>query len=117
MARTTFPAITTTTEWVNATAINGDTLGQTPAGKAASKLISSFQLISAADIKRETDKAIGIAGTRWNTCGNPEPTIVWMPKSQARELANDYWVNCAARMFLVPTWLVDAKAADGYEIN
>ncbi len=70
MTRTTLPAITTITEWLAATDISADTLGLTAAGKAASKLISSFQLISAASIERETDKAIGVAGIRWNSCGN-----------------------------------------------
>ena len=116
MTRTKLPAISTTSEWVAATDISGDVLGQTAAGKAASKLISSFQLISAASVERETEKAIGVTGTRWNSCGNPKPAIVWLPKSQARELANDHWVNCASRMFLVPTWLINAKEAEGYEL-
>jgi hypothetical protein len=116
MTRTTLPAITTITEWLAATDISADTLGLTAAGKAASKLISSFQLISAANIERETDKAIGVAGIRWNSCGNAKPAIIWLPKSQARELVNDHWVNCAARMFLVPTWLINAKEADGFEL-
>ncbi len=116
MARTALPTFTTISEWIAATDISADTLGQTAAGKAASKLISSFRLISAANIERETDKAIGVTGTRWNTCGNPKPAIVWLPKSQARELVNDHWVNCASRMFLVPTWLINAKEAEGYEL-
>ncbi len=116
MTHTNLPAISTTSEWLAATAINGDKYNQTAAGKAASKLISSFQLISAANIERETEKAIGVTGTRWNSCGNPKPAIVWLPKSQTRELANDHWINCASRMFLVPTWLINAKEAEGYEL-
>jgi hypothetical protein len=116
MARTALPAINTITQWLAATEISADTLGLTTAGKAAGKLISSFQLISAADIERETDKAIGITGIRWNSCGNAKPAIVWLPKSQARELVNDHWVNCASRMFLVPTWLISAKQAEGFEL-
>ena len=116
MTATTLTAITTTSEWVAATDISGDILGQTAAGKAASKLISSFQLISAASIERETEKAIGVTGTRWNSCGNPKPAIVWLPKSQSRELVNDQWINCASRMFLVPTWLINAKEAEGFDL-
>jgi hypothetical protein len=90
--------------------------GLTPAGKAARKLFSDFRLIFLEDVERETEKAIGVTGTRWNSCANPKPAIVWFPKSQTRELTNDHWINFASRMFLVPTWLINAKEAEGYEL-
>jgi len=116
MARTKLPTFTTTSEWLAAIDTDGDMYGQTAAGKAARKLFLDFRLISLEDVERETEKAIGVTGTRWNSCGNPKPAIVWLPKSQARELVNDHWVNCASRMFLVPTWLINAKEAEGYEL-
>lgn len=116
MARTAFPSFTKVSQWVEATCVN-DTLNQTPQGKTASTLINAFQVISAADVQRETEKAIGVTGIRWNSCGNSKPAIVWLPKSQVRELSNDYYVNCASRMFLAPTWLINAKAAEGYELT
>jgi hypothetical protein len=117
MARTQFPAITTTSEWLKITDCQGDYLNLTAAGKAAMKLVDSFRVISAEDLARETDRALGFNGHRWNSCANRKPATVWLPKSQVRELVNDYWVNGAARMFLVPTWLINAKEADGYELN
>jgi hypothetical protein len=117
LARTKFPNITTTSEWLAATtATNGLIDGRTAAGKTALNLLSDFRLISLENVERETKKAIGVTGTRWNSCGNPKPAVVWFPKSQTRELNNDHWINCASRMFLVPTWLINAKKAEGYEL-
>lgn len=116
MARTTFPAISTATEWLALTDAQGDHLSLTAAGRAAYKLLNNFRVISADNLQRETDKALGFSGHRWNTCANRKPATVWLPKSQVREIANDYWVNCDARMFLVPTWLLNAKEAEGYEL-
>lgn len=118
MARTKLPEITTVSEWLAATVeiANDDKLGLTKQGTAAWKLWRQFQVVSAEQVERETEKAIGVKGIRWNACANAKPAIVWLPKSQMRELQNDRWINCAARMFLVPTWLIEAKAADGLEL-
>jgi hypothetical protein len=119
MARTKLPAFETVSQWLAATIdiANSDTLGLTSQGKAAWKLWDQFQLVSAEQIERETEKAIGIRGTRWNQCANPIPATVWFPKSQLRELKNDHWVNGADRMFLIPTWLIKAKKAERLDID
>lgn len=118
MARTKIPAINTVSEWLAATVevTNGDQLGTTKQGAAAWKLWEQFKVVSAEQVERETEKAIGVKGIRWNACANAKPATVWLPKSQLRELANDHWVNCASRMFLVPTWLIEAKASEGLEL-
>lgn len=118
MTRTKLPTINTVSEWLAATVAiaNDDKLGLTKEGTAAWKLWQQFQVVSAEQLERETEKAIGVKGIRWNACANAKPATVWLPKSQLRELVNDHWVNCATRMFLVPTWLIDAKAAEGIEL-
>lgn len=119
MARTKLPGINTVSEWLASTIeiTNSDTLSLTKQGKAAWRLWDQFRMVSAEQIERETPKAIGVRGTRWNQCANPVPATVWFPKSQLRELANDYWANGADRMFLIPTWLVNAKKADNFDID
>jgi hypothetical protein len=119
MARTQLPNINTVSEWIAATIeiANDPATGYSKAGMAAGKLFLQFHMVSAEQVERETEKAIGVRGTRWNQSGNPVPATVWFPKSQLRELQNDKWINCADRMFLVPTWLVNAKKADRLDID
>lgn len=111
--------INTVSEWIAATIdiSNNPATAYTKAGLAAGKLYCQFYMVSTDQIERETEKAIGVKGTRWNQCGNPVPATVWFPKSQLRELQNDKWINCADRMFLIPTWLIKAKKADRLEID
>ena len=119
MARTQLPSINTVSEWLAATIeiSNDPKTAYSKEGMAAGKLFLQFHLVSAEQVERETEKAIGVRGTRWNQCANPVPAIVWFPKSQLRELANDKWINCADRMFLVPTWLINAKKAESLDID
>lgn len=120
MARTALPAQSTVSEWLKATVEihQSDKYAQTKEGKAAWKLWDQFRLISANDVERETEKAIGVKCTYWNSCANAKPGTAWIPKSQIKEIANDYWTNPdqASRFYLVPTWLINAKKAEGYEI-
>lgn len=119
MARTQLPNISTVSEWLAATIeiSNDPATAYTKAGIAAGKLFLQFHMVSAEQVERETEKAIGVRGIRWNQCANPVPATVWFPKSQLREIRNDKWINCADRMFLVPTWLIKAKEADRMEID
>ena len=119
MARTQLPSINTVSEWLAATIeiSNDPKTGYSKEGMAAGKLFLQFHLVSADQVERETEKAIGVCGSRWNQCANPVPATVWFPKSQLRELANDKWINCADRMFLVPTWLINAKKAESLDID
>jgi hypothetical protein len=119
MARTQLLSINTVSEWLAATIeiSNDPKTGYSKEGMAAGKLFLQFHLVSADQVERETEKAIGVCGTRWNQCANPVPATVWFPKSQLRELANDKWINCADRMFLVPTWLINAKKAESLDID
>ena len=73
---------------------------------------------SAEQVERETEKAIGVQGTYWNSYANAKPGTAWIPKSQIKQIGNDYWINPdqASRFYLVPTWLINAKKAEGYEI-
>ncbi len=118
MARTQLPNVSTVSEWLAATVEISDdpNTAYTKAGMAAGRLFLQFRMVSAEQIERETEKAIGVRGTRWNRCANPVHATVWFPKSQLREIRNDKWINCADRMFLVPTWLIKAKEADRLEI-
>lgn len=115
MVRTKFPAIATTSEWLAATTVNGLINRRTATGRTAHKLLYEFRLISFENVERETKRAIGVTGTHWSNCGDFKSTIIWLPKSQIRELINNCWTNRSSRMFLVPTSLIDAKKAKGYE--
>ena len=119
MPRTKLPAFNAVSEWLAATAeiLVNDPLALKPASKAARKLEDQFQMVYGSQIERETDKAIGLKGIRWNACANAKPAIVWLPKSQLRQLINDCLTQCGDQIFLVPTWLINAKNADGYELT
>lgn len=119
MAVTTLPAMSTVSEWLEATVKihQSDTLALTKQGKAAWKLWDQFRMISTDQINRETEKAIGIKATRWNSCANPKPATAWLPKSQIKEIANDYWANGCTTYYLVPSWLINAKKAEGLDID
>jgi hypothetical protein len=65
-------------------------------------------------VERETDKAIGFKAEKYNEFGNLKPAICWMPKSKVQTVANDFYVNGPAKMFLVPAWLYSAKSEEGF---
>jgi hypothetical protein len=57
---------------------------------------------------RETEKALGFGGVKFNSYGNPYNAIVWLPKSQLQKLENDFYTNDApAIMWLCPAWLYE----------
>jgi len=115
MARTQLPAFTKVSEWLAAIDFGADTLGLTNKGKQAQKMFNTFCVISCEAVSNETEKAIGVKGIRWNQCANAKPATVWIPKSQIKEIENDYYTNNADRMFIVPMWLIKAKEQEGYE--
>jgi len=55
---------------------------------------------------RETEKALGFQGVKFNSCGNPYNTVIWLPKSQLQKLENDFYTNDApSTMWFCPAWL------------
>lgn len=54
---------------------------------------------------RETEKALGFECVKINACGNPYNGITWLPKSQLKEIANDFYTQADGRFFLCPEWL------------
>lgn len=55
---------------------------------------------------KETEKALGFEGVKFNSYGNPYNAVIWLPKSQLQKLENDFYTNEAPDvMWLCPTWL------------
>jgi hypothetical protein len=55
---------------------------------------------------RETEKALGFAGVKFNSYGNPFNATIWLPKSQLQKLENDFYTNDAPPvMWFCPAWL------------
>lgn len=65
-------------------------------------------------VEAETEKAIGFKAEKFSQSGNLKPSVCWMPKSKLQEVANDYYDNGPARMFLVPEWLYNIKIGEGF---
>ena len=65
-------------------------------------------------VERETDKALGFKAEKYNSYGNLQPSVCWMPKSKVKVVANDFYTNGSSRMYLVPAWLFRAKSDEGY---
>lgn len=55
---------------------------------------------------RETKKALGFQGVKFNSYGNPYNAVIWLPKSQLQKLVNDFYTNDAPEiMWFCPAWL------------
>lgn len=65
-------------------------------------------------VERTTDKAIGFKAEKFNEFGNLKQVTCWIPKSQLKAVANDFYVNGPAQMFLVPAWLYSIKTSEGF---
>ena len=65
---------------------------------------------------KETAKAIGFKASGFDSYGYEKAVIAWFPKSQVIKVANDYYENGEAEMFLVPQWLMDKKRLEGLVI-
>lgn len=117
MAKSTLPTFSKVSEWIDATIgiSENPKTAYTKEGLAAGRLFFKARLISADQIIRETEKAIGVKGERY-TSGRYVECVAWFPKSQVQELKNDKWPNCAPKMFLVPSWLIQAKEKEYIEI-
>lgn len=81
------PRFTKVSEWI---AAGGMTLG----------------LYLVEDYMYETEKAIAVRAMQFNRAGNPYLGKAFLPKSQIQIVENDFYTQGAARMFLVPGWLV-----------
>lgn len=57
------------------------------------------------DPAKETAKAIAFRGVKFNSYGNPYNGLIWFPKSQLREVRNDFYTNGPKTMYLCPAWL------------
>jgi len=55
---------------------------------------------------RETEKALGFNGVKFNSYGNAYDAVIWLPKSQLQKLVNDFYTNNAPDvMWFCPSWL------------
>ena len=55
---------------------------------------------------RETEKALGFSGVKYNSYGNAYDAVIWLPKSQLQKLKNDFYTNNAPSvMWFCPAWL------------
>jgi hypothetical protein len=55
---------------------------------------------------RETEKALGFSGVKYNSYGNAYDAVIWLPKSQLKQLKNDFYTNNAPSvMWFCPAWL------------
>ena len=55
---------------------------------------------------RETEKALGFSGVKYNSYGNAYNAVIWLPKSQLQKLKNDFYTNNAPSvMWFCPAWL------------
>lgn len=66
-------------------------------------------------VVRETAKAIGFKGHRFNIVGNLVESTVWFPKSQLLEAVNDVFENFDGGFF-APNWLVRKSESDGFSL-
>lgn len=62
-------------------------------------------------------KAVAVMGHKWNTSATATyPTKMWFPLSQLIAVADDFYQHkTPGQNYLAPQWLVDKKAADGFE--
>lgn len=65
-------------------------------------------------VERTTEKAIGFKAEKYNEFGNLKQVICWIPRSQLKAVANDFYVNGPAEVFLVPAWLYGTKTSEGF---
>ena len=65
---------------------------------------------------KETVKAVAFKAMKSDGAGYVRESVCWFPKSQVVELVNDSW-SPEVRTFLVPTWLENAKMAEGYSFH
>ena len=68
------------------------------------------------DVTKETEKAIGLAAEKVNSCGNLKPATCFLPKSKVLRVQNDFYINGPKEAFLIPEWLFKAKLAEGYSL-
>ena len=80
---------------------------------AAGNMASGWYLLES--VERETEKAVAFKAAKGNAHGYLAGCACWFPKSQIAEVQNDFYIHGAARMFLVPGWLLRKKEAEGYE--
>jgi hypothetical protein len=66
-------------------------------------------------VVRETAKAIGFDGKKFNLAGNLVNAIVWLPKSQLLEAVNDTFENFDGGFF-APSWLVRQSENNGFTL-
>jgi hypothetical protein len=79
---------------------------------AAGNMATGFYCLE--QVERETDKALGFKAETYTEFGKIKPAICWMPKSKVQAVANDFYFNGPAKMFLVPAWLYSAKTDEGF---
>lgn len=76
--------------------------------------MSEFMLIEN-EVERETAKAIAFKGFKWNVSATDQkPASIWVPKSQATAVVNDYYNNAPEKCYLIPSWLFSSKCDDGF---
>lgn len=54
---------------------------------------------------KETEKAVGFPGVKFNSYANPYNAVIWLPKSQLVKIKNDFYTDGPSEMFLCPPWL------------
>lgn len=81
---------------------------------AAGNLATGFYLIEA-PITKTTEKAVGFSAKKMNEFGNLKDSTMWVPKTKACEIQNDFYVNGPSKMFLIPEWIFSAKMREGFE--
>jgi len=69
-------------------------------------------------VVKESDKAVAFKAQKWNRAANLYSTVVWFPKSKAQKVINDYYTHesSACSGYLIPSWMVEKKRQDGFEI-
>lgn len=76
--------------------------------------MSEFILVEN-QVERETDKAIAFKGFKWNSSVTDQnPASIWIPKSQAALVDNDYYETAPEKCYLIPSWLFLSKCDDGF---
>lgn len=62
-----------------------------------------------------SERALAFKANKRNEYGNAKPALCWVPKSQAKEVVNDFYIHAPSTVYLIPEWLYTSKCDDGYE--
>jgi hypothetical protein len=81
---------------------------------AADHMNTGWELLEG--VTKASARAVAFKAEKWNRAANLFCCEMWMPRSQLVEVTNDYYTHGDKVMFLAPSWLMEKKRQEGFDV-